>query len=214
MKEHDNVSTGGWLQAYYDDELDAHDRSQVEAHLAGCATCRAELAEIRALSSLLQEAPAAPVRLSGDRFAAQVALRLVRRPAPSPAQRAVAIGWRAAPVLLVAAYLFFQVASIVTTGLLVLGALSAGKVPLASLVPSTPQSGIASDILGALSGLGLNAIGEPVLGILGAQRFITGFSFASFLFTVFVGLALWSWLALRQVRQRSGFGDQPAERSR
>ena len=213
MKEHDKVSAGGWLQAYYDDELDAHDRTRVAAHLTGCATCRAELAEIEALSSLLREASPAPVQLSNDRFAAQVALRLVRRPAPSPAQRAVTIGWRAAPVLLVAAYLFFQVASVVTTGLLVLSALGAGKIPLASLVPAAPQSGIASDILGALSGLGLNPIGEPVLGILGVQRLITGFSFASFLFTVFVGLALWSWLALRQARQRSGFSGQPAEQS-
>ena len=120
MMDHDRITTSGWLQAYHDGELSARDSARAAAHLEGCASCRAELRAIEALSSLLQEAPPAPTRASDDRFAAQVGLRLVRRPRPSPVQRTIAIGWRAAPVVLVAVYLFFQAASVLTIGLLVL----------------------------------------------------------------------------------------------
>lgn len=42
-----------WLTAYYDGELDAARRDQVEAHLPECAECRRELANLNALSQAL-----------------------------------------------------------------------------------------------------------------------------------------------------------------
>ena len=42
-----------WLSAYYDGELDAARRAQVEAHLPGCADCQRELAELKALNEAL-----------------------------------------------------------------------------------------------------------------------------------------------------------------
>ena len=43
----------GLLPLYYDGELSAEAARCVELHLAGCAACRAELAELRQLSSML-----------------------------------------------------------------------------------------------------------------------------------------------------------------
>ena len=41
------------LSAYYDGELDAARREQVEAHLNGCAECRRALADLKSLSEAL-----------------------------------------------------------------------------------------------------------------------------------------------------------------
>lgn len=43
------------LAGYLDDELEDHDRERVEAHLAGCAACREDLARQRLLQERLQQ---------------------------------------------------------------------------------------------------------------------------------------------------------------
>ncbi len=68
------------LGAYALDRLDAGERAGVEAHLEGCAECRAELASLTSIATLLpladparfDTAPAPPSGL-GDRIAAAVA---------------------------------------------------------------------------------------------------------------------------------------------
>jgi anti-sigma factor RsiW len=47
------------LQAYYDGELPVQQRTVVEAHLAECGECRKFLAELAALSELVESAPMA-----------------------------------------------------------------------------------------------------------------------------------------------------------
>lgn len=69
-----------WLGAYLDGELNQERRAWVEAHLAGCAACRQELAELRALASLLRDAPE-PDLGSAESFSAGV---LDALPASSP----------------------------------------------------------------------------------------------------------------------------------
>ena len=69
-----------WLATYHDGELKGRRLRQVEAHLAECATCRAELNELQCLSALLHESPVAEDLLPPERFVAQVGLRLERRP--------------------------------------------------------------------------------------------------------------------------------------
>lgn len=49
------------VHAYHDDALAAPERTAVEAHLQGCADCRALLAELRGLSGLIAAAPLAPL---------------------------------------------------------------------------------------------------------------------------------------------------------
>jgi anti-sigma factor RsiW len=53
MIEHPHAIPNQWLTLYYDSELDASRREQVEAHLATCAVCQRELAALKALSSTL-----------------------------------------------------------------------------------------------------------------------------------------------------------------
>jgi len=56
------------LDALMDGELGAAERAEVEAHIAGCAACDAELRALAALSSSLRAAPyhRAPAGLRGD----------------------------------------------------------------------------------------------------------------------------------------------------
>ena len=56
-----------YLNAYLDGELHAQRRSQAEAHLESCAECRAQLARLKELASLLEStsAPAAPSGFAG-----------------------------------------------------------------------------------------------------------------------------------------------------
>jgi hypothetical protein len=49
------------LSAYVDGELPAAERAALEAHLAGCARCAAELSELRQVAGLLRALPAARV---------------------------------------------------------------------------------------------------------------------------------------------------------
>ena len=87
------------LDEYLDGELDAAARAASDAHLAGCAACRAELERLGTLESLLKRVPAgAPP--DAERFLAVVRSRS-RRPFP----------WRAAAaavVLLAVGALFLR----------------------------------------------------------------------------------------------------------
>ena len=59
MNEHPHAIPQEWLGLYYDGELDATRRAQVQAHLLTCADCRHELNALNALSNVL----------AGDRLA-------------------------------------------------------------------------------------------------------------------------------------------------
>jgi anti-sigma factor RsiW len=52
---------GEVLSAYFDGELPVEDRRHVEAHLRGCAACRAALREYHGTSALLHTLAAQPV---------------------------------------------------------------------------------------------------------------------------------------------------------
>ena len=61
-----------WLGAYHDGELGAAAARKIEAHLAECGACRAELEEIRRLSDLLKDEILEENFILADRFAANV----------------------------------------------------------------------------------------------------------------------------------------------
>jgi anti-sigma factor RsiW len=50
-----------FLDRYLDDDLAPEERARVDGHLAGCATCRAELAALAGLYSTLDALPAEPL---------------------------------------------------------------------------------------------------------------------------------------------------------
>ena len=84
MSEMPHPISAEWLSAYYDGELDAARRQQLEAHLPGCAECQRQLAALKTLSETLAAdtlaAEAAGVPLTdSDAFWRQVERRLPAR---------------------------------------------------------------------------------------------------------------------------------------
>jgi anti-sigma factor RsiW len=107
----DHVTT--WLAAYHDGELTGRRAKKVEAHLAECALCRAELESLRALSAFLQEGPTPEGLLPPEQFVAQVGLRLPRRPQRPLGQRVALTGWRLVPLAVLGTWLFLQTVYVV-----------------------------------------------------------------------------------------------------
>lgn len=88
-----------WLNAYLDGELKGHRLHQVEAHLADCPECLAELESLQDVSDLLHEVPA-PEFISSERFAAQVNLLLPHEQPRTPKRNVQEVGWWLIPVSL------------------------------------------------------------------------------------------------------------------
>jgi predicted anti-sigma-YlaC factor YlaD len=87
----------------------------LQAHLETCSACRAELAELRQLSTVLRSAELPADLMPANQFVDQLAGRLPPRPAARewllPVSRA---GWLA-PVALLVLVVFNQVVSVLTT---------------------------------------------------------------------------------------------------
>jgi anti-sigma factor RsiW len=134
-----NEHVTAWLGAYYDGELRGFRLQKVEAHLAHCETCRVELEELQALTALLQESPVAEGLTQPDRFAAQVGLRLPRRPRRPTWQRALETGWRLVPVGLLGAWVFVQAALLTSSAVMGALRLGIGSDVAAQLLPASRQ---------------------------------------------------------------------------
>jgi hypothetical protein len=115
-----------WLGAYHDGELHGARLRQAEQHLAGCAACRAELDELRNLSTRLQDTASMGGFLTTERFVANLALRLPRTSEQPQHLNPLTIGWWLIPVALLGIWLFiditFSISPVITlavdTGLL------------------------------------------------------------------------------------------------
>jgi anti-sigma factor RsiW len=183
-----------WLGAYHDGELRGRRLRQVEAHLAQCATCRAELERLRALAALLQESPVAENLTPPERFVAQVGLRLPRRPTQSAWQRALETGWQLVPLGLLGGWVFVQVALFVSG--VVLGALQLGLGGdvVAGLLPAS-QQGLSLREIFSLSEASLGDVGRVMLRLLGNGGPLGWSVTLNLVSLVVIGLLYWSWLA-------------------
>lgn len=183
-----------WLGAYRDGELRGLRLRQVETHLADCATCRTELARLRALAALMQESTAAGDLTPPERFVAQVGLRLPPRQAAPAWQRALKIGWQLAPLGLIGTWAFVQAVFIVAG--VVLGALRMGLG--GDLAASTLPALQGGPGLGGLFGLSDASLTDPAqiaLRALGNGGPL-GWGVTLYLvLLVLIGLLYWSWLA-------------------
>ena len=181
-----------WLNAYADDELSLEGREQVENHIAACEQCREELRQVKAVSLLLQEAPAWQARASRERFAAQVMLRLPRQAAsqPSRARRAVKLLWQAAPVFILGAWATFQAfIFVLPLGYLLLGSVIPGARP-----SPWDLSGSYDSLLSALTSFnGLVDMALPLASIIGVELLLA---------MALAGL-MWGWLASWWVIKKS-----------
>jgi hypothetical protein len=205
--EHGHSEALARVQAYYDGELNALQAARVEAHLTKCALCRDELAALRSLAVILQAVPGAPIESSNERFAAQVALRLPRRPQHTPVQQALLTGWRLVPVLVVGAWLFVQTAMLLTAGITALLALGIGTETLGAVVlaPGGAGPGWAVELAELLVVMGapgaasyIRQVSDVLDGLLNAV------SVTSLLAPLLTSLAILSWLATWVAAQRAG----------
>jgi anti-sigma factor RsiW len=220
-----NKHVTDWLGAYHDGELHGRQLQWVEAHLARCEVCRAELEKLQALTALLQEAPKAETLTQAERFVAQVGLRLPRHPARPAWHRALELGWRIVPLGLFGAWAFvravFIVADVLQIGLG--GGLAAkllprgGFYPPDGLYPPSPQGTWLAEVLRMafvrdLSSAGANDIGRLILHMVSERMaFIRGgplgwgmtLNLASL---SVIGLLYWSWLASWWAHRKSTTG--------
>ena len=147
-----------WLSAYQDGELHGNRLQHVEAHLAECDLCQAELESLESFSSLLHQIPA-PEFTSPERFAAQVNLRLPRQPTKVSRRQILEIGWWMIPIGLVGAWVFLATSNVLS-GVLYeansLGLLSGLSNWLVSSSSSSSYWSAALGQFGVLSGNSLN----------------------------------------------------------
>ena len=158
MTEHVTASLG----AYHDGELRGHRVHQVEAHLAECARCGAQLEQLRALTAVLGASPPAADLTSPERFVAQVGFRLRQRSERSTRGKALEIGWRLAPLSLLGAWAFLQAVFLVAGVTLLARHLGLGGEMLAGLGSAAPPGPTLAETL-RLSGAGLNGLAQVVL---------------------------------------------------
>jgi anti-sigma factor RsiW len=190
-----------WLNAYYDGELRGNHLHQVEAHLAECELCQAELESLDRLSNALQEVPVAEF-LPEERFASQVGLRLPHQQTFVSRKQVLEASWWMIPVGLLGAWVFIGTAFFVS-----------------DLVSTASNLGLLSNLSTWLaSGSSTNAAWTATLGQLGvlsggtlnwaetAEAF-TRTSLPFITLQVSIALLYLSWIAIWWVRhQRQGPG--------
>ncbi len=101
------------LNVYLDGELRGSRLHHVEAHLAECEVCQAELETLQRLSGLLQEVPA-PEFVSPERLATQVSLRLPHSKPAASGKKVLEIGWWMIPVGLLAVWVLIGASFLVS----------------------------------------------------------------------------------------------------
>ncbi|HSL31803.1 MAG TPA: zf-HC2 domain-containing protein [Anaerolineales bacterium] len=101
-----------WLSPYLDGELRGSRLHHVEAHLAECASCQAELDSLKRVSSWLSEAPV-PEFTSTEHFASQVSLRLPQRRIRMQPIKVLELGWWMIPVGLLCAWVLVSLSFLI-----------------------------------------------------------------------------------------------------
>jgi predicted anti-sigma-YlaC factor YlaD len=193
-----------WLNAYLDGELHGSQLHHVEAHLAECQVCEAELRSLQRLSSLLHEIPA-PEFTSPERFAAQVNLRLPHQQTAISGKKILEIGWWMVPVGLLGVWIFIGTAFVLSD---ILSA--ASNLGLLSGISNWLASGSSNEIylsttigqMGLLSGNSLNWAE--------ATETFTRMSLPQISLQISIALLYLSWIAIwwarhtRHQRQQHG----------
>jgi anti-sigma factor RsiW len=192
-----------WLGAYHDGELGRARLRQLEQHLAGCAACQAELAEIRKLSATLHEPPLGDEFLPAESFATQLALRMPRQTAPSQPLSAGKIGWWLAPFALLGAWLFLDIALALTSAAALVVETGLLNGSLAWMQPETFQMGWFVTVMDWF-GSNLSAPGQQALAALHSASLWLSQAAGRLLLEAILGLAYLGWLAGWWLRSQSG----------
>jgi len=190
-----------WLNAYLDGELNSKQLQHVEAHLAECQDCRAELGSLESLSGLLHEVPA-PEFTSPERFAAQVNLRLPHQRTVTAEHKVREIGWWMIPVGLLGTWIFIGTSFFVND--ILSAANNLGLLTAVSnwLVFSPASQADWSATLGQFGILSGNSLGWAA-----SMEALTRTSVPQIILHVSIALLYLSWLAIwwaRHQRQQHG----------
>lgn len=189
------------LGAYHDGELRGKRLNDVEDHLATCKSCQGELDQLTALSSLLLQNPASSDMTSEDRFVAQVALRMPRRPEEPTIKRVFNFGWRAAPVGILGVWAFVQSLLIVSGILFLLLRLGFNLEPMTGLL-SPPSGGLSLGMFLGFEGEGIGELGRAALEVLGNGGPLGWGPMLYLALMLILGLFYSSWIASWWVRHR------------
>ncbi|WP_028255348.1 anti-sigma factor family protein [Veillonella magna] len=133
------------LNAYYDNELDAVERIAVEGHLHECLGCRDALADIAAVSALVQEAM--PLPEVDDEFTAAVMAQIEQLEAKKDMVLPAAERSRYVGALSMLSTWLTVMAAVVVVGLLPI------VIPVGSIV-----AGVVGGLLGLAASLSLVAV--------------------------------------------------------
>lgn len=140
-----------WLNAYFDGELQGYRLHQVEAHLAGCEACRAELESLGKLSGLLHDVPL-PDFPSPERFASQINLLLPQKRTPPPRRSLFEVGWWMIPVGIMAVWVFVSTALLLSNVVSVADSFGLLGTTTSSWISSPAET---ADLTAALGGFGV-----------------------------------------------------------
>ena len=190
-----------WLNAYLDGELHGTRLRTVEAHLAECGVCQAELQSLQNLSGLLHKVPV-PEFTSPERFATQVNLLLPHKPVAATGSRLFEIGWWMIPVGLLAAWTFVSTAVLVSNMISAASSFGLLDSTMALWVSGSSNTAYWTSALGQFSLLEGNSL----------QWFevTEGYSrnvFPQFVWQVAIALLYLTWIAIwwaRRTRQEQG----------
>jgi hypothetical protein len=177
----------------------------VEMHLDECITCQGEYESLKFLSAALQDVPL-PDFPSPEDFAANLALRLPRKPVTPMRDKALEVGWWLAPIGLIAVWIFISTTNLVSgvlTTANILGILTDTSAWLAS--GSAPEA-YWSATLGEFGFLTGNNLQWAEMA-----EAITRTTIPQIVWQVSIATLYLSWMAIWWVRHtRQGLG-QPLE---
>lgn len=185
-----------WLNAYLDGELRGRKLHQVEAHLAECPQCLAELESLQDVSSLLHEVPA-PEFTSPERFAAQVNLLLPHIQPQTTKRNAQEVGWWMIPVSLLMLWVIIGTSQLVGEVVLTAGRLGMLNGAPAWLVGAFSDEAVWSGRLGDFGLLSGN-------GLVWAEvtELFTRNTLPQLVWQAAIGLLYLSWVVIWWARQR------------
>jgi predicted anti-sigma-YlaC factor YlaD len=185
------------LNAYLDGELQGWRLLEMQTHLASCESCRNELRELRSVSDLLRAAPT-PAFTPADRFAANLALNLPRRPLKASLQRGPSLVWWLAPVALVGLWTLVQTLITLSGPLSLISSSGLLRQGAAWLPTGTEHSLLYTagmDLFGGQLGTGMQSTLASVDG------FVSGL-LGQLLWQAGIALLYWIWMAAWWLRTR------------
>ena len=143
-----------WLNAYHDGELRGRKLARVEDHLAHCPECQQALAQIEALSALLQADPLPQLSTSPEQFVSQVGLRLPRRTqggerSTRRAGNTIRKRWALAPLGIMVTLWFVRSVALVTNFLTLVEWSGINPRAVSWLLPPPAQTGAANAVQSA-----------------------------------------------------------------